>query len=70
MKRIILTILATSSMILGNAQVFNCTLDQCIKLGLENNFSLRITRNEEQIAHNNATLANAGYLPELGLSAG
>lgn len=35
-----------------------------------NNYSIRITRNEEQISHNNATLANAGYLPTVDLSAG
>ena len=35
-----------------------------------NNYSLRITRNEEQMSKNNATLANAGYLPTLDLTAG
>ena len=37
---------------------------------MKNNYSLRITRNEELISHNNATLANAGFLPTLDLSAG
>ena len=46
------------------------TLQECLKKGLENNYSLRISRNKEQIAHNNATLANAGYLPSLDLNAG
>ena len=46
------------------------TLQKCLEEGLENNYSLRIVRNEEQIAHNNATLGNAGYLPTLDLSAG
>lgn len=35
-----------------------------------NNYSLRISRNEEQISKNNATLANAGYLPTIDLTAG
>lgn len=51
-----------------NAQTY--TLQSCLETGLENNYSLRITRNKEQISHNNATLANAGYLPTIDLNAG
>ena len=39
------------------------TLKSCLEQGLLNNYSLRITRNEQQVSKNNATLANAGYLP-------
>lgn len=46
------------------------TLKSCLEQGLQNNYSLRITRNEAQISKNNATWANAGYLPTLNLSAG
>ena len=46
------------------------TLQSCLKEGLQNNYSIRIVRNDEQIVHNNATIANAGYLPTLDLSAG
>lgn len=46
------------------------TLKSCLEKGLVNNYSLQIVRNDEQVAHNNATLANAGYLPTLDLSAG
>lgn len=46
------------------------TLKSCLDQGLLNNYSLRITRNEEQVSKNNATLGNAGYLPTLDLSAG
>lgn len=46
------------------------SLKECLQKGLENNYSLRIVRGEEQIAHNNATLANAGYLPTLDFSGG
>lgn len=46
------------------------TLKSCLEEGLQNNYSLRITHNEEQISKNNATLGNAGYLPTLDLSAG
>ena len=46
------------------------TLKSCLEEGLLNNYSLRITHNEEQISKNNATLANAGYLPTIDLSGG
>ena len=46
------------------------TLHNCLEKGLENNYSLRISRNQEEVAHNNATLANAGYLPSIDLNAG
>ena len=46
------------------------TLKDCIVKGLENNYSLHIVRNEEQISKNNATPANAGFLPTLDFTAG
>ena len=46
------------------------TLKSCLEAGLENNYSILISRNDEQISKNNATLGNAGYLPTLDLSAG
>ncbi|KAA6312950.1 hypothetical protein EZS27_036199, partial [termite gut metagenome] len=44
-------------------------LKSCLEIGLENNYSLRISRNEEQIHKNNVSLANAGFLPILDISA-
>ena len=46
------------------------TLKSCLETGLEKNYSIRMVRNEEQVSKNNATIANAGYLPTLDLSAG
>lgn len=46
------------------------TLKQCLEEGLMNNYSLRITRNEELVSKNNATLGNAGFLPTIDLTAG
>jgi outer membrane protein TolC len=43
-------------------------LNDCIKIGLEQNFSLLIAKNSEAIAKNNFTIGNAGYLPSLDLS--
>ena len=46
------------------------TLKACLEQGLKNNYSLRIIRNKEAIADNNATWANAGMLPTANLSGG
>lgn len=46
------------------------SLSQFIETGLKNNYGLRIVRNEEKMAENNATLANAGYLPVISANAG
>jgi multidrug efflux pump len=46
------------------------TLAECLSVGLEQNYSVQIARGEEQIAHNNATWGNAGFLPTLGLTSG
>ncbi len=43
-------------------------LNDCIRIGLEKNFSILIARNNETISDNNHTLGNAGYLPSLDLS--
>ncbi len=40
-------------------------LNECIGIGLERNFSIRIARNTEAIAKNNYTKGNAGYLPSV-----
>ena len=69
MKRnIIMTALLTALTAMASAQTL--TLQECLSRGLENNYSIRISRNQEQMAHNNATLANAGYLPSIDLSGG
>ena len=46
------------------------SLKSCIETGLEQNYLLRIVRNEEQMARNNATRGNAGMLPTVDLTAG
>lgn len=71
MKRIALYIFAGVSVLSTNVQAqqaFN--LQDCLQTGLENNYSIRISRNEEQVNKNNATWANAGLLPTLDLSGG
>jgi outer membrane protein, adhesin transport system len=43
-------------------------IKDCIRIGLEKNYSLLIAKNSEAIAKNNHTPGNAGYLPSLGLT--
>ena len=66
-KLIIATIVCCAAGNLSAQQHY--TLKSCLETGLEKNYSIRMVRNEEQISKNNATLANAGYLPTLDLSA-
>ena len=46
------------------------SLSNCIQIGLEKNYALRIVRNQEEISRNNYTLGNAGFLPSLDFQAG
>jgi outer membrane protein, adhesin transport system len=43
------------------------SLNECIQLGIENNFQIQIVRNNQQIAANNVTAGNAGLLPVVDL---
>lgn len=45
------------------------TLDEAIRMGLDNSFAIRIARNNTEIAKNNNTLGNAGFLPSATLNA-
>lgn len=50
-------------------QVKSLSLKECLELGLQQNYDLLIVRNQEKITENNVTLANAGLLPTVDLSA-
>ena len=68
-KRLIYSAAIVLTAMQMSAQETN-SLKACLEKGLENNYSLRIIRNRQQVAENNATLANAGMLPKADLSAG
>src|SRR6056297_238693 len=40
-------------------------LEDAVRIGLENNFSIRIAENEAQISGNNNSIGNAGFLPSI-----
>lgn len=46
------------------------SLKDVISTALENNYSIRISRNQQKISDNNVTPGNAGMLPTVDLSAG
>lgn len=41
------------------------TLEQAVAIALENNFSIRIAKNDVEISENNVSLANAGMIPSV-----
>ncbi|MDP2422922.1 MAG: TolC family protein [Bacteroidales bacterium] len=42
-------------------------LDEAIRVGIENNYDVRIARNERDIAKNNTSAGNAGFLPKVSI---
>lgn len=66
--------LAVSLMLTGLSTLLTAQetkgIREIITTGLENNFDLKISRNEQRISDNNLTLGNAGYLPTIGLTSG
>lgn len=67
LKLLLPSLLFLTVSINSNAQII-LDLNDCISIGLERNYSLLISRNSEEVARNNFTLGNAGYLPSLDLS--
>lgn len=63
-------IAATAMLALATTAAAQSTLPELIATGLENNYQLKIVRNREQKAANNATRANAGQLPTISATAG
>ena len=62
MKRTIFTLLVALCPIFVQAQD-TLNVDEAIQRVLENNFAIRIAKNNADVAVNNNTLGNAGFLP-------
>ena len=69
LKRFVLPAIVLLLPFLSAAQAV-IDLNEVIRIGLENNYDLKISRNEQQISDNNLTLGNAGFLPSVGLNSG
>lgn len=69
LKRSAFTAIVLLLPFLSNAQTV-IDLNEVIRVGLENNYDLKISRNEQQISDNNVTPGNAGFLPSVGLNSG
>ena len=54
------------SLALNGQVIYN--LKDCIGTGLEKNYSILLSKNNEAIAKNNYTPGNAGFLPSLDLT--
>lgn len=68
-NKISVSILFSLMPLIAGAQVV-MDLQEGLRIGLENNYDLRISRNEQQISDNNVTLGNAGFLPNVSASSG
>lgn len=68
MKPFAAIIFTLAAALQANAQTM--TLKECIDMGLENNYQIRIARTNEAVAANNDSWGNAGGLPSVDLSAG
>lgn len=72
--RIFKTLFVASFIVIGsiNAQEVpeTLTIEDAVGLALENNFDIKIAKNNKSIGENNATLGNAGFLPTVSLTGG
>lgn len=71
MKRVssfIILFLSLSFSYVTFAQVIN--LEECLRIGLELNFDIRIMRNQQTISDRNVTWGNAGLLPTIDANTG
>jgi len=66
-KLILLLVVLGNGFLLFGQEIL--TLQDAVRIGLENNYSIIIQKNDAQIAVNNNTLGNAGFLPAVTLNA-
>jgi outer membrane protein len=69
MKRILILLLLLWGAYSDGLAQDTLELSMAIQIGLENNFDIKISEGEKDIAENNNTIGNAGFLPTLDLTA-
>ena len=57
---VVLSIFSSSTLVYAQEKL---TLQEAIRIALQNNYDIKLIKNETQIAKNNANLGNAGMLP-------
>ena len=67
MNRLTLLLLLSISVSFGQVKL---TKEAAIKMALENNYGIKIANNYVNIAENNASIYNSGYLPTITGNAG
>ncbi|NQV01651.1 MAG: TolC family protein, partial [Bacteroidia bacterium] len=65
MKRTWIPVILWMFLIIPGAGQEVITLESALKIGLENNYGINIAKNNLQVAANDATIGNAGFLPEI-----
>ena len=55
---------------LAQGQAVSLSIEDAIAIGLKNNFSIQVARNDSKIAANNNTAGNAGFLPSININGG
>jgi outer membrane protein TolC len=66
LKRLLFSIILAQATLAYSQDIYN--LSTVISSGIKNNFSIKLSRNSEEIAANNFTIGNAGFLPTISLS--
>lgn len=66
---IFIALIVLSRISLLNAQEV-LTLESAIQIALNNNYNIKVAKNDSEIAKNNATKGNAGLLPSVSVSSG
>lgn len=69
LRRIILGLLLLVSCAAASRSQEVLTLQKAIETALKSSFDIQLAQNNEKIASNNASIRNAGMLPEVGLGA-
>lgn len=70
MKRLLLINIFSWFLIQGLSAQPLLTLEEAIDIALDKSFGIRISKNQLEVATNNATKGNAGYWPTIDLNAG
>ena len=68
MRYILINLLLLFLFTPAKSQVKKLKLEEAISTGLKNNFSILISANDREVAKNNNTVGNAGFLPQIDAS--